>query len=156
MKLLLHTILIFPRIFHVNWLTRSLIHLSIHLQITCRSVCDRNLDQSKLSLITWLFPSEALDHLILWRVKGQERCQASLVSEKMSWYYNVLVPQSSTSSLDQLLKRMLIAWFHFDPSPKCFNRWCVCDQPLLHPRIKNIKSVRRCSDSRSATSIETR
>ena len=94
----------------------------------------KNLDRSKSSLIAWLFPSDFRG------VKGQERCHTFLVSETMSWYYNVLVLPSSSWSLDQFLKRMLIAWFYFDPCRKCFNRRHVCDHPLLRPTSYTLPS----------------
>jgi len=58
-----------------------------HLHITHRSIFAIGIkvfDQSKSSLITGLFPSEVLDHLIIKGFKGQIRSHSSLICEKIS------------------------------------------------------------------------
>lgn len=56
----------------------------------------------------------------------QERMAANFTFEPCnSWSSNqeIFAVQMSPWSLDQLLIRTLITWFHFDPSRKCFTRW---------------------------------
>ena len=90
----------------------------------------KNFDQWKSSLIAWLLRSEALDHLILQEFKGQNVATPAKYLRKCVDRL-ILVAQNPSWSLDRLLKRMLIAWFHFDPGRKHFYRRCLCDYPLL-------------------------
>ena len=95
----------------------------------------KNLDQWKSSLIAWLLHSEALDCLILREFKGQNIAMpAENLRKCIDWL--ILVTQNSSRSLDRLLKRMLITWFHFDPGHKCFYRQRVCDYPLCMQILK--------------------
>jgi len=62
---------------------------------------------------------------------GSSKDKNALVSVKVRWSVNISCSESSWS-LDQLLKRTLIPWFHFDPGRKCFYTQRVWDYPLLH------------------------
>jgi len=107
-----------PTKWSMKFMLWSLISRGSHIRVTCRSICDwiKNLDQWESSLITWSLCFEALDCLILWEFKVQKCCHACLVSEKLCWLDQlILVTQKLSWSLDQLLKRMLIIWFHFWP-----------------------------------------
>ena len=90
----------------------------------------RPLDQWKSSLIAWSLRSKALDHLILWEFKGQNVATPAKYLRKCVDQL-IIVAQNLSWSLDRLLKRMLLAWFHFDPGRKRFSRWRLCDYPLL-------------------------
>ena len=103
-----------------------------HIRVACRSVC--NHDQESWSvkiilvrLIALFRSSLSLDFAGVQRTKP---CHTSIVSKKVRWLLT-LVAQNSSWSLDWLQKRVLITWFHFDPSHKHFYRWRVCDYPLI-------------------------
>jgi len=86
----------------------------------------KNLDRWKLSLIAWsLLRSKALDHLILREFKGQNVATPAKYLRKCVDRL-ILVTQNSSWSLDRLLKRTLIAWFHFDPGRRHFYRRHLC------------------------------
>jgi len=113
----------FCNLIGLQWMLQSLDQYSVytnarldcrgsHLDTACRSIVTR-IKYPDLALVAWLFPSEALDCLILQWFKGWKLCHTSLVAEKMCWWVDV-----SSWSLDQLVKGILIAWSHFDPSHK--------------------------------------
>lgn len=81
-----------------------------HLDIACRSIVTR-IKYPDPTLGAWLFWSSWL--LDLQWFKGQKHCHTSLVAEKVCWWVGV-----SSWSLDQLVKGILIASSHFDPSHK--------------------------------------
>ena len=83
-------------------------------------------DRRKSSLIAWSLSSEALDRLILREFKGQNVAMPAKYLRKCVDRL-ILVAQNSSWSLDRLLKRALIAWFHFDPGCKRFSRQRLCD-----------------------------
>ena len=89
----------------------------------------KNLDRRKSSLIAWSLRSEALERLILREFKGQNVATPAKYLRKCVDRL-ILVAQNLSWSLDRLLKRTLIAWFHFDPGRKRFYRRGVCDYPL--------------------------
>ena len=75
-------------------------HRGSHLNIARRSIVTR-IKYPDLALVAWLFPSEALDCLILQWFKGQKHCHTSLVAEKMCWWVDV-----SSWSLDQVVTKI--------------------------------------------------
>ena len=89
----------------------------------------KDLDRQKSSLIAWSLHSEALDRLILQEFKGQNVATPAKYLRKCVDRL-ILVAQNSSWFLDRLLKRALIAWFHFDPGRKRFSRRRLCDYPL--------------------------
>ena len=91
----------------------------------------KNLDLWKLSLplTAWLLRSKALDRLILREFKGQNVATPAKYLRKCVDRL-ILVAQNSSWSLDRLLKRTLITWFHFDPGRKRFYWRRLCDYPL--------------------------
>ena len=91
----------------------------------------KNVERWKSSLITWLLLSEALDRLILQEFKGQNVAMPAKYLRKCVDRL-ILVAQNSSWSLDWLLKRTLIVWFHFDSGCKRFYRRCLCDYPLSY------------------------
>jgi len=91
----------------------------------------KNLDRRKSSLIAWSLRSKTLDRLILREFKGQNVATPAKYLRKCVDRL-ILVAQNSSWSLDRLLKRTLIAWFHFDPGRKRFYRRRLCDYPLQH------------------------
>ena len=99
----------------------------------------RNLHLGKSSLIAWSLHSEALDCLILWEFKGQNVATPAKYVRKCVDQL-ILVTQNSSWSLDWLLKRTLIAWFHFDPGCKRFYRRCLCDYSLNVGTCPNLSS----------------
>jgi len=108
----------------------------------------KNLHLGKSSLIAWSLHSEALDHLMLREFKGQNVATPAKYVRKCIDQL-ILVAQNLSWSLDRLLKRMLIAWFHFDPGCKCFYRPCLCGYPLNAGTCPDLSSP--CKGSSSET-----
>ena len=81
----------------------------------------KNFDRWKSSLIAWSLRSEALDRLSLREFKGQNVATPAKYLKCVD--HLILVAQNSSWSLDRLLKRTLITWFHFNPGCKHFYRW---------------------------------
>jgi len=106
---------------------------SSHLYIAHRSVCNR--DQESWSL--WLLDRSLLK-LLIARVQRTKTCHTSLVVEKMRWSVGI---SGSELIFDQLLKGMLIAWFHLDPDWKRFYRWRISDYPLNNQAINDIRNL---------------
>jgi len=106
----------------------------------------KNFDHWKSSLIAWLLRSEALDHLILQEFKGQNVATPAKYLRKCVDRL-ILVAQNSSWSLDRLLKRTLITWFHFDPGRKRFYRRRLCDYPLISTPISTIWALLQSSNS---------
>jgi len=77
---------------------------------------------------------------------------ASVVSKKVCWSL-MLVAQNSSWSLDRLLKRTLIAWFHFDPGRKRFYRGHLCDYPLNVGTCPDVSSPCKGSSSETNQSL---
>ena len=99
----------------------------------------KNLHLGKSSLIAWSLHSEALHRLILREFKGQNVATPAKYVGK--WVDQlILVTQNLSWSLDWLLKRTLIAWFHFDPGCKRFYRRHLCDYPLNVGTCPNLSS----------------
>jgi len=108
----------------------------------------KNLHLGKSSLIAWSPHSEAFDCLILREFKRQNVATPAKYVRKCVDRL-ILVTQNSSWSLDWLLKRTLIAWFHFDPGCKCFYRWRLCDYTLIVGTCPNLSSP--CKGSSSET-----
>ena len=101
----------------------------IHVAVEAFATGIKNLDRWKSTLIAWSLRSEALDSLILREFKGQNVATPAMYLRKCVDRL-ILVAQNLAWSLDRLLKRTFITWFHFDPSCKRFYRRCICDYPL--------------------------
>ena len=99
----------------------------------------KNLDRWKSSLIAWSLHFKALDRLILREFKGQNVATPAKYLKCVD--HLILVAQNSSWSLDRLLKRTLITWFHFDPGRKRFYRRCLCDYPLYRERKISLSRV---------------
>ena len=98
---------------------RITIHLTrgSHIRVTHRSVCNRDQGSSlvKIVLDCLIAPFRGSWLLDFTGVQRTKRGHASVVFKKVRWSL-ILVTQNSSWSLDRLQKRMLIAWFHFDPA----------------------------------------
>ena len=90
-------------------------------------------------MIAWSLHSEALYCLILWEFKGQNIAMPAKYVRKCVDRL-ILVTQNSSWSLDWLLKRTLITWFHFDPGCKHFYKQRLCDYPLNVGTCPNLSS----------------
>ena len=98
-----------------------------HIHVACRSVCDQ--DQQIWSakiVLDRLIAQFRGSRLILREFKGQNVAMPAKYLRKCVDRL-ILVAQNSSWSLDRLLKRALIAWFHFDPGCKRFSRQRLCD-----------------------------
>jgi len=104
-----------------------------HIRVACRSVCacDQESWSVKIVLDRLIAPFWGSWSLDFTGVQRTKHSHASVVSKKMFWLL-ILVTKDSSWSLDRLQKRMLIAWFHFDPGRKRFYRRRVCDYPLYN------------------------
>ena len=109
----------------------AIISRGSHICIACRNVCDWGQESWSLKIV--------LDRLIapfrgswLLDFTGVQRTKVAMPSYYLRKCVDrlILVAQNSSWSLDQLKKRMLITWFHFDPGRKHFYRRRVCDYPL--------------------------
>ena len=87
----------------------------------------KSLDRWKSSLVAWLLHSEILDCLILQEFKDKSSPPAKYLRKCIDQL--ILVTQNSSWSLDWLLKRILIAWFHFYPCRERLYRRRLGDYP---------------------------